>query len=119
LINPSGAIRYSISFTKDIDELLGKAKDLGLEGLIGKRSGSRYEVGKRSGAWIKIKLHLEQEFVIGGYTEPDGSRKHFGALLVGYYEGKKFKFSGRVGTGFNDKLLRSLHSDLNKIQAER
>jgi ATP-dependent DNA ligase len=54
LINPTGAIRYSISFTKDIDELLGKAKDLGLAGLIGKRSGSRYEVGKRSGAWIKL-----------------------------------------------------------------
>ena len=72
LINPTGAIRYSISFTKDIDDLLGKAKDLGLEGLIGKRSGSRYEVGKRTGAWVKIKLHLEQEFVIGGYTDPDG-----------------------------------------------
>jgi bifunctional non-homologous end joining protein LigD len=59
LIHPTGAIRYSISFTKDIDELLGKAKDLGLEGLIGKRSGSRYEVGKRTGTWVKIKLHLE------------------------------------------------------------
>ena len=67
LINPTGALRYSISFIKDIDELLEKAKDLELEGLIGKRSGSRYEVGKRSGAWHhKIKLHLEQEFVIGG-----------------------------------------------------
>lgn len=63
-------------------------KDLGLEGLIGKRSGSRYEVDKRSGAWVKIKLHLEQEFAIGGYTEPDGARKHFGALLVGFYEGR-------------------------------
>jgi bifunctional non-homologous end joining protein LigD len=118
LINPTGALRYSISFTKDIDELLGKAKDLGLEGLIGKRSGSRYEVGKRSGAWVKIKLHLEQEFVIGGFTEPDGARKHFGALLVGFYEGKKLKFSGRVGTGFSEKLLKSLYSDLSKIQVE-
>jgi bifunctional non-homologous end joining protein LigD len=59
LINPTGALRYSISFTKDIDELLAKAKDLGLKGLIGKHSGSRYEVGKRSGVWVKIKLHLE------------------------------------------------------------
>src|SRR3984893_13196939 len=104
------ALRYSISFTKDIEELLEKARTLGLEGLIGKRSGSRYEAGKRSGAWVKIKLHLEQEFVIGGYTEPEGGRKHFGALLVGFYEGKKFKFAGRVGTGFSEKLLRSLHS---------
>ena len=57
---------------------------LGLEGLIGKRCGSRYEAGKRSGAWIKLKFHQEQEFVIGGYTEPEGSRNYFGALLVGY-----------------------------------
>jgi bifunctional non-homologous end joining protein LigD len=83
LKKPAGAIRYSISFTRDIEELLERARSLGLEGLIAKRSGSRYEAGKRTGAWIKIKLHLEQEFVIGGYTNPDGARKHFGALLVG------------------------------------
>jgi bifunctional non-homologous end joining protein LigD len=63
LKNPAGAIRYSISFTRDIEELLERARSLGLEGLIAKRSGSRYEAGKRTGAWIKIKLHLEQEFV--------------------------------------------------------
>jgi bifunctional non-homologous end joining protein LigD len=56
---------------------------------------------------IRLSQELEQEFVIGGYTEPDGARKHFGALLVGFYEGKRLKFSGRVGTEFNDKLLRS------------
>jgi bifunctional non-homologous end joining protein LigD len=76
-----------------------------------------YEVGKRSGAWVKIKLHLEQEFVIGGYTEPEGARKHFGALLVGFYEGKKLKFAGRVGIGFSEKLLRTLFSQLNGIRA--
>jgi bifunctional non-homologous end joining protein LigD len=74
LKKPPGVIRYSISFTKDIEELLDKAQKLGLEGLIAKRSGSRYEAGQRTGAWIKIKLHLEQEFVIGGFTEPAGSR---------------------------------------------
>jgi bifunctional non-homologous end joining protein LigD len=65
LINPSGALRYSISFTKDIDQLLGNAKDPGLERLIGKRSGSRYEVGKRTGAWVKIKLYRPQEMPPG------------------------------------------------------
>jgi bifunctional non-homologous end joining protein LigD len=85
---PPGVIRCSVSFTKDIPEFLDRAHKLGLEGLIGKRAGSRYEPGKRSGAWIKIKLHLEQEVAIGGYTEPEGSRKYFGALLVGFYEGK-------------------------------
>jgi bifunctional non-homologous end joining protein LigD len=109
-------IRYSASFTREVPELLDRAQSLGFEGLIGKRAGSRYELGKRSGAWIKIKLHLEQEFVIGGYTEPEGSRKYFGALLVGFYEGAKLKFGGRVGTGFSEKLLSSLYSELNKIR---
>jgi bifunctional non-homologous end joining protein LigD len=53
------------------------------------------------------------------YTEPEGSRKYFGALLVGFYEGKKRKFAGRVGTGFSDKLLNTLYSELNKIQIEK
>jgi bifunctional non-homologous end joining protein LigD len=87
--------------------------------LIGKRAGSRYEAGKRSGAWIKVKLHQEQEFVIGGYTEPEGSRKYFGALLVGFYEAKKLQFAGRVGTGFSDKLLSTLYSELNKIGIDK
>jgi bifunctional non-homologous end joining protein LigD len=114
LKKPPGAIRYSVSFMKDVQELLSRARELGLEGLIGKRSGSRYEAAKRSGAWIKLKLHQEQEFVIGGYTEPEGSRKYFGALLVGFHEGKKLKFAGRVGTGFSDKLLRSLFLNWKK-----
>src|SRR6202045_4397424 len=118
LKKPPGVIRYSVSFTKEIPGLLERARKLGLEGLIGKRAGSKYEAGKRSGAWIKVKLHQEQEFVIGGYTEPEGSRMYFGALLVGFYEGKNLKFAGRVGTGFSDKLLRTLFSELNKIQVE-
>jgi bifunctional non-homologous end joining protein LigD len=118
LKNAPGVIRYSVSFTKDVHELLNRVRSLGLEGLIGKRSGSKYEPGKRTGAWVKIKLHLEQEFVIGGYTEPEGARKYFGALLVGFYEGKQFKFAGRVGTGFSDKLLRSLFTQLEKIRTE-
>ena len=119
LKKPPGVIRYSVSFTKDIPELLGRAHKLGLEGLIGRRAGSQYEPGKRTGAWIKLKIHQEQEFVIGGYTEPEGSRKHFGALLVGFYEGKKLKFAGRVGTGFSEKLLGTLFSELNKIRLDK
>ena len=118
LKKPPGVIRYSVSFTKDIEELLSRVRGLGLEGLIGKRTNSRYEAGKRTGAWVKIKLHKEQEFVIGGYTAPEGSRKHFGALLVGFYEGKNLKFAGRVGTGFSEKLLRSLFDDLREIRVE-
>jgi bifunctional non-homologous end joining protein LigD len=114
-----GVLRYSASIENGGEELLDRARELGLEGLIGKRVGSRYEPGKRSGDWIKLKLQREQEFVIGGYTEPAGSRKYFGALLVGFYEGEKLKFAGRVGTGFNEKLLRTLFSEFNKIRSDQ
>jgi bifunctional non-homologous end joining protein LigD len=77
-----GVIRYSASFSEEIEWLLDRARKLGLEGLIGKRSGSRYEPGQRSGHWVKIKLHQEQEFVIGGYTEPEGCRKCLRLHLV-------------------------------------
>src|ERR1700719_2206578 len=87
--------------------------------LIAKRSGSKYEAVKPSGAWIKVKLHQEQEFVVGGFTKPEGSRKHFGALLVGFFESRKLKFAGRVRTGFSDKLLSTLYSELSKIMIEK
>ena len=77
IFSPSRSVNNKVPCTSliGLEELLGRARKLGLEGLIGKRSGSRYEAGKRSGAWVKIKLHQEQEFVIGGYTEPVGARK--------------------------------------------
>jgi bifunctional non-homologous end joining protein LigD len=102
-------IRYSGEVGTDAEPLLAHVKQLGLEGLIGKQRGSVYEPDRRSGLWIKLKVLNEQEFVIGGYTPPGGSRKHFGALLVGYYRGKKLLFAGKVGTGFNAKLLAALH----------
>jgi bifunctional non-homologous end joining protein LigD len=96
------------------DKLLIKVRELSLEGLIAKRAGSKYD-SKRSGAWIKIKLYQRGSFVIGGYTQPAGERKHLGALLVGVYENGKLKFAGRVGTGFSEKLLKALWVELNKI----
>ncbi len=111
----SGTIRYSASLGTDAKKLLAEASRFGLEGLIGKRVGSHYETGRRTGSWIKLKLHQEQEFVIGGYTNPAGSRSHFGALLVGVYEGQELKFSGKVGTGFDEKMLRTLVEMLEKI----
>ena len=84
-------------------------KRLGLEGVIGKQRGSVYEPDRRSGAWIKLKCLNEQEFVIGGFTPPQGARKYFGALLVGYYEKKRLLFAGKVGTGFDTKMLAALY----------
>src|SRR6202048_4621231 len=75
LKNPPPAIRYSASFTENIDELLSGVRELSLEGLIANRAGSKYD-SRRSGAWIKIKLYQQGSFVIGGYTQPAGAREH-------------------------------------------
>ncbi|MEO6002970.1 MAG: non-homologous end-joining DNA ligase [Opitutus sp.] len=115
----TGVLRYSKSLGNEPERLLDQARELGLEGLIGKRPESHYEAGHRSGNWIKLKLNHEQEFVIGGYTPPGGTRLHFGALLVGVYDGGELKFAGKVGTGFNTKLLRSLHAQFSKIETEQ
>jgi bifunctional non-homologous end joining protein LigD len=102
------SIRFSGEIGGDPQALLREVKRLGLEGVTGKQKGSVYEPGRRSGAWIKLKCVNEQEFVIGGFTPPQGARKYFGALLVGYYEKKRLLFAGKVGTGFNTRLLASL-----------
>ncbi|MBA3385300.1 MAG: ATP-dependent DNA ligase [Chthoniobacterales bacterium] len=102
-------IRYSGEIGDDPFKLLSEVKRRGLEGIIGKLRKSVYEPDRRSGAWIKLKVLNEQEFVIGGYTPPAGSRKYFGALLVGFYEEGRLLFGGKVGTGFDGKLLASLH----------
>jgi bifunctional non-homologous end joining protein LigD len=105
-------IRFSGEIGSDASVLLAEVKRRGLEGLIGKLRDSVYEPGRRSGAWIKLKSVNEQEFVIGGFTPPQGARQHFGAVLVGYYEKKKFLFAGKVGTGFDTKSLAALHKKL-------
>jgi bifunctional non-homologous end joining protein LigD len=102
-------IRYSGPIGAEAKPLLEEVKRRGLEGIIGKLRNSAYEPGRRSGAWIKLKCVAEQEFVIGGYTPPQGARKHFGAVLVGYYDDKKLVFAGKVGTGFDGKTLSLLH----------
>jgi bifunctional non-homologous end joining protein LigD len=102
-------IRYSGAIGGVAERLLEEVKRRGLEGIIGKQRNSVYEPGRRSGAWIKLKCVEQQEFVIGGYTPPQGARKHFGAILVGYYGNKKLVFAGKVGTGFTTKLLAILY----------
>ncbi len=108
-------IRFSASIQAQSERVLKEMKARGLEGVIAKRKESKYEIGRRSGAWVKFKWTTQQEFVIGGYSGPRGSRSHFGALVVGYYEGKKLKFAAKVGTGFNQKLLKSLHQKFQKL----
>jgi bifunctional non-homologous end joining protein LigD len=107
-------IRYSGAIGGDAKRLLDEVKRRGLEGIVGKQRNSVYEPGRRSGAWIKLKCVSEQEFVIGGYTPPQGARKYFGAILVGYYDNKKLVFAGKVGTGFTAKSLSMLHKKFQR-----
>ena len=104
-----GPLRVSPLLHGQTNKIWREVKRLGLEGIIAKQKLSYYESGRRSGAWRKIKAQNEQEFVIGGYTEPRGLRRYFGAVLVGYYEGRKLMFASGVGTGFDTESLRSLY----------
>ena len=93
-------------------ELLDRACAAGWEGLVAKRVTSTYHSG-RSPDWIKLKCTASQELVIGGWTDPNRSRVGLGALLVGYYDDDhRLRYAGKVGTGFTNELLRSLHADL-------
>ena len=85
------------------------------EGLIAKDGSSTY-VHARSSKWLKFKCSNQQEFVIGGYTDPQGERTGFGALLIGFYKNDKFLYAGKVGTGYDDKTLKSLAKKLHKLK---
>jgi bifunctional non-homologous end joining protein LigD len=87
----------------------------GWEGVIAKRRGSRYE-HRRSPHWLKMKCEATQELVVGGFTDPQGARVGLGALLVGYYEGDDLVFAGRIGTGFDTKLLLDLRARLDAAE---
>jgi DNA ligase D-like protein (predicted ligase) len=87
----------------------------GWEGVIAKRRGSRYE-HRRSPHWLKMKCEATQDLVVGGFTDPQGGRVGLGALLVGYFEGSDFVFAGKVGTGFDTKLLLDLRARLDALE---
>jgi bifunctional non-homologous end joining protein LigD len=106
----TGPLRISAAMQGPASQIWKEVTRLGLEGVIAKQKNSLYESGRRSGAWIKVKTQAEQEFVIGGCTPPEGTRKYFGAILVGYYQGRDLIFASRVGTGFDHATLKSLHA---------
>lgn len=111
----SSLIRISDHVEKKGIALFKEALTQGLEGIIGKNSQSTYQM-KRSRDWVKIKTHLRQEAVIAGFTKPRGSRKKFGALLLGVYEKGQLTYIGHVGTGFNETLLHDIYSKLESLQ---
>lgn len=106
-----GPIRFTPYRTTGSAAMYREACGRGAEGIIAKRGESHY-VSRRSTDWLKIKCVRQQEFVIGGYTEPQGAREHLGALLVGYYDGGKLRYAGKVGTGYDRDTLELLSRKL-------
>jgi bifunctional non-homologous end joining protein LigD len=115
IIPAKGAIKYSDSIIEKGTEFFTEVQKQGLEGIIAKNRTSTYRQGERSKQWLKIKTHQRQEAVIVGYTEPRGSRKQFGALVLGVYKDDELIYIGHTGGGFNDASLKELRKKLNPL----
>lgn len=111
----TGRIRYADHVAGRGDEFFEQACRLGLEGIVSKRRDLPYHRG-RHGSWLKTKCTLRQEFVIGGFTDPEGMRSGLGALLIGHYEKGRLTFAGKVGTGFTHKGTLDLRRELDAIE---
>lgn len=109
-------LRFSTHRNEGGPELLADACRRGWEGLIAKRADSTYQT-RRSDDWLKLKCAQGQEFVVGGFTEPAGSRVGIGALLIGYYADGRLRCAGKVGTGFDRRTLLALRQELDHLQA--
>jgi bifunctional non-homologous end joining protein LigD len=114
-VKPSGLLLWGARLATDGWKAFRTASRRGLEGIMAKNLASPYVEG-RSSEWLKVKVHRQDEFVIGGFTRPGGTRKHFGALLLGVYaDGDRLHYVGKVGTGFDEKTLRSLYQSLEEL----
>ena len=115
----SSVLRRSRRLSPDGRKAFAAAQASGWEGIISKSDASSYEPGARSRNWLKVKVRRESEFVIGGYTDPGGSRAHFGALLVGLFDGETLRYAGKVGTGYTEKTLADLARRFASRRTER
>lgn len=111
----SDPLRYTVHRNRSGEAYLAQACQWGWEGLIAKRVDSPY-VGKRSKDWLKMKCSASQELVVGGFTDPAGSRLGLGALLMGYFESGRFRYAGKVGTGFSNEVLLDLRRQLDALE---
>jgi bifunctional non-homologous end joining protein LigD len=109
-----GALRFSTHRNENGTGYYRQACERGWEGVIAKRADAPYRAG-RSPDWLKFKCVREQELVIGGFTDPKGSRHGFGALLVGYYDGARLRYAGKVGTGYGHRTLTELRARLDEL----
>src|SRR6478609_1844670 len=114
----SATLRYCEHIETDGESFFKAAEDEGIEGIIAKDGKSLYRYGSRSPAWLKIKTHLRQEAIICGYTQPQGSRKDFGALILGVYNNKELQYIGHTGTGFSAKRLKALKEQFEAYETD-
>ena len=115
VLQPNDVVRYSEHFT-DGRALFEAAKQQGVEGIVGKKGSSFYE-SRRSGDWVKYKIHSSDSFVLCGFTE--GERDHFGALVLGTHDGGKLKWAGNVGTGFDRKVMAAIYDKLAPLAIDK
>jgi bifunctional non-homologous end joining protein LigD len=106
-------VRISAGFDSTGEKMLEAARMLGLEGIVAKREASRYEDGRRSKAWLKLKIVSTQELVIAGFTK--GEREYFGALVLGVYDKGKLRHAGQVGTGFDQRMMKQIYTRLEPL----
>lgn len=119
ILMPDDSLRYSDHYEEQGKALFEIAREKKLEGILAKRRDSYYEE-RRSRDWLKIKIRHRMECVVGGYTNPEGSRSHFGSLVLGLYDNQgRLIHVGQVGSGFDQKLLASLFKTLKKIETKR
>jgi bifunctional non-homologous end joining protein LigD len=116
-VRPEAGVQLSEAWRGDSERRFAEACRSGWEGLIAKRAAAPYLRG-RSKEWLKLKCAWAQEFVVGGYTDPAGSRTDFGALLVGYYEDGRLRYAGKVGTGYSAATLRELGARLRRLETQ-
>ncbi|MGB5825024.1 MAG: DNA ligase D [Pseudomonas mandelii] len=118
--NKDPLLRFSDAFGEEPEALLNSACQMQMEGLIGKRLGSPY-VSRRSSDWIKLKCKHRQEFVVVGFTDPQGARNAFGALLLGLHDrdSGELRYAGKVGTGFNETTLKHIYEQLKPLQVKK
>ncbi|HEY0653812.1 MAG TPA: non-homologous end-joining DNA ligase [Chryseosolibacter sp.] len=115
LLPENEMIRYADHVEENGLDVFQRVKGMDLEGMIAKRSSSKYKIGTRTSDWLKIKNHNTQEAIIAGYTEPRGSRKFFGALVLAIQQGSELVYIGHTGTGFSDQTLREVFEKLQPL----
>lgn len=116
-LNFENPIRYCIHVNGEGENFLDTACEKGWEGIIAK-DGKQPYINGRTSKWLKFKCDNRQEFVVGGFTDPEGERVGFGSLLVGFYENTELKYAGRVGTGYSDEQLEEMREQMDELEQE-